>query len=118
MHVLQTGHVRPFTAGTAAFRGALCLAATCTGAGGCLLPTLQCSDQPPHRRVFALPAARRPQLCINVVYLNTMGFEDADPIAIFSFVMSIFSLLFNFGLGYKEVKALKEAGETIFPAFV
>ena len=50
-----------------------------------------------------LPAAHRPQLCINIVYLNTMGFEDADPIAIFSFVMSIFSLLFNFGLGYKEM---------------
>ena len=67
--------------------------------------------------VRMLRAARcRPQLCVTIIYLSVMRFDKADEIAIFSFVMSIFSLLFNIGLGYKEVRALAEDGNT--PRFV
>ena len=56
--------------------------------------------------VDATLPGRRPQLCINIVYLNTMGFAGADPIAVFSFIMSILSLIFNAGLGISEARAM------------
>lgn len=36
-----------------------------------------------------------PQLVINGIYLDTVGFEDADNIAIFAFTMSMLSLVLN-----------------------
>ena len=45
-----------------------------------------------------------PQLVVNITYLNTMGFAGADEIAIFAFVMSLFSFVFNICLPVDEVR--------------
>jgi len=55
-----------------------------------------------------------PQLCINIVYLNTMGVANADPVGVFSFIMSILSLIFNAGLGISEAGAMAEVGGSVF----
>ena len=44
-----------------------------------------------------------PQLVVNSIYLNTVGFDAADSIAIFAFTMSMLSLVLNCGLFWDEV---------------
>jgi len=44
-----------------------------------------------------------PQLTINSIYLDTVGFDAADSIAIFAFAMSMLSLVLNCGLFWDEV---------------
>ena len=45
--------------------------------------------------VFVMLLEDIPQFILTIVYLDSSGFADADHIAKFSFVMSIFSLTFN-----------------------
>ena len=46
-----------------------------------------------------------PQLGINSLYLSTLGFSGADPVAIFAFVMSLLSLVLNMTLFVREMRA-------------
>ena len=39
-----------------------------------------------------------PQLVLNCIYLDFTGFDDADDIAIFSFIMSLLSIFSNFAI--------------------
>ena len=44
-----------------------------------------------------------PQLVINCIYLDTVGFDDADNIAIFAFTMSMLSMVLNCMIFWDEV---------------
>ena len=51
-----------------------------------------------------------PQLILNGIYLEFTGFDDADPISIFAFVMSLLSLVLNCGLFWSEMGESYEIG--------
>ena len=44
-----------------------------------------------------------PHILINSIYLDTVGFDEADNIAIFAFTMSMMSLVLNCALFWDEV---------------
>ena len=58
--------------------------------------------------VFVMLLEDIPQFILTIVYLDTTGFADADHIAKFSFVMSMFSLLFNSCLLCYECKDIED----------
>ena len=53
------------------------------------------------------PHTHTPTLTRALADLGAMGFGKADPIAIFSFVMSVLSLIFNIGMACSEARALE-----------
>jgi hypothetical protein len=53
-----------------------------------------------------------PQLCLQTVYFKTVGFENADGISTFSFVMSAASLLINLVTALLECNKLRGAPES------
>ena len=54
------------------------------------------------------------QLAFTGVYLSTMGFSEADGIAVFAFAMSLSSLFFNIGLFRFEYQRVKESETGFF----
>ena len=54
----------------------------------------------------------RPQLVLNSIYLTTVGFENADPVAIFAFTMSMLSLVLNCMIFWDEVKPQSNSADT------
>jgi len=56
-----------------------------------------------------------PQLIMNIIYLSSTGFGGADGIAVFSFVMSLFSILSNVCLlAYERSKHLSGGQDLVF----
>ena len=61
------------------------------------------STLPALRAVFCARQPTSPQLVLNAgIYLPTLGFGQADPVAIFALVMSGLSLVLNVGLFVNE----------------
>lgn len=66
----------------------------------------------PATTILALILEDAPQLCLQTVYFKTVGFENADGVATFAFVISALSLLLNLITVLFECKRLRGAPQS------
>lgn len=66
----------------------------------------------PATTILAMLLEDAPQLYLQTVYFKTVGFENADGVSTFSFVMSAASLVINLVTVLFECKRLRGAGES------